>query len=313
MTEILKTNTFLQFVLLFLTTFLACAKVTIQSKACRKYLANFQDTLVYNTMFFAFLAIFLGLIFPQTAPTPLLIFLSFLSAVSNFSFQVLYSLCLITGPVSLTVLVVNFSVFIPTVFSALLFGEKIFTSQFIGMAFLAVSMFLSFSKKEGDKKANKKWLVLTISALLATGIASCIQKYFFRTELADIENASNTFLFLVYVFATVISLFAVFINSKSGKKEKCTFWFSKNLLIYALVIGFIISVFQKLFMVCVECVKGAVLYPTYNGMQAVIMSIIGVLLFKDKLSSKQKLGIIFGIASIALMNINFGTGITFCA
>lgn len=313
MIELLKTNTFLQFVLLFATTFFACAKVTIQSKACRKYLKNTQDSLVYNTMFFASVALFLGVMFPQTFPTPLLIVLSLFSAAANFTFQVLYSVCLTTGPVSLTVLVVNFSVFIPTVFSAVLFKEDIFITQFIGMAFLISSMLLSFNKTEGEKKANKKWLVLTITALLATGIASCIQKYFFKTELANVENASNTFLFLVYVFATAISLLAVFINSKVAKKEKCTFWFSKNMALYAVFIGFIISVFQKLFMLSVECVPGAVLYPTYNGMQAVIMSVVGMCIFKDRLSSKQKLGIIFGIASIAMMNIKLGAAFNFCA
>lgn len=313
MTEILKTNTLLQFVLLFATTFFACAKVTIQSRACRKYLKNTQDSIVYNTMFFASVALFLGVMFPQTFPTPLLIVLSLFSAAANFTFQVLYSVCLTEGPVSLTVLVVNFSVFIPTVFSAVLFKEEIFITQFVGMAFLVASMLLSFNKSKGEKKVNKKWLVLTVTALLATGIASCIQKYFFKTELANVENASNTFLFLVYVFATVISLFAVLINPKIGKKEKCTFWFSKNMAFYAVFIGFIISIFQKFFMLSVECVPGAVLYPTYNGLQAVIMSIVGMLLFKDKLSGKQKLGIILGIVSIAMMNIKFGAAITFCA
>jgi multidrug transporter EmrE-like cation transporter len=64
-------------------------------------------------------------------------------------------------------------------------------------------------------------------------------------------------------------------------------------------------------MVSTEYINGSVLYPTYNGLQAVIMGIVGVIFFGDKLSSKQKLGMIFGIASIALMNIKLGFSFSF--
>jgi drug/metabolite transporter (DMT)-like permease len=167
-----------------------------------------------------------------------------MSAAANVAFQVLYSFCLACGPVSLTVLVVNFSVLIPTLFSAVVFKEEIFITQLFGIIFLVVSMLLSVRKTQGERGVNKKWFILTIVALFSTGIAACIQKYFYKTELAHIENASNTFLFLVYVIGTVLTFFIQFLRGKTGKKEKCTSGFVKKILPPVLLIGLIISVFQ---------------------------------------------------------------------
>ena len=99
--------------------------------------------------------------------------------------------------------------------------------------------------------------VLVASA--ATAPSSTIDKI--KTELAHIENASNTFLFLVYVIGTVLTFFIQFLWGKTGKKEKCTSGFVKKILPPVLLIGLIISVFQKLFMVSTEYINGSVLYP----------------------------------------------------
>lgn len=310
MIELFKTNGIAQFLLLLTITLLGCIKVTIQTKACRRNLRNTQDSLVYNTMFFASVALFLGLIFPQTLPTPLLITLSALSAITNVAFQVIYSVCLTCGPISLTVLIVNFSVLIPTLYSSVFFKEQVFITQIFGIILLIVSMLLSFNRNEGEQKASKKWLILTLIALGANGAGAIIQKFFYKTELANVENAANTFLLFVYIFATAMTFILSLFNSHTGKKEKCTFWFSKSMLFYAVIVGLIIAVFQKLFMLSTECVPGTVMYPTYYGMQSVGMGIIGMLVFKDHLSVKQKLGILVGALSIAMMNLKIGWSFT---
>lgn len=310
MTELFKTNAAAQFLLLCVITVLGCTKVTIQSKACRKNLRNSQDSLVYNTMFFSAVAVFLGIMFPQTVPTPLLVFLASLSAVANVTFQVLYSVCLTCGPVSLTVLIANFSVLIPTVYCTVVFKEEVFITQILGIILLLISMVLSFNKTEGEQKASKKWFVLTIITLFANGFAACIQKYFYKTELANVENSSNTFLLILYCLAAVMTILIYVIKANTGKKEKCTFWFSKSMMFYAILIGFIISVFQKLFMLGTECIPGTIMYPTYYGMQSVGMGIIGMAVFKDRLSARQKLGIIIGAVSIAMMNLKLGFSVS---
>lgn len=306
MKELVLSNGIAQFFIIVLLTVFACAKVTIQGRACRKYVRNTQDSVLYNTLFFASVAIALCVMFPMAAPEKSTVLLAAVSSIANVAFQVLYSVSLTMGPVSLTVLIVNFSVLIPTAMSFFAFGEKMYYTQLLGIAFLIVSMILSVNKTEGEQKASKKWLIFTLIALVCTGTSSSIQKLFYKTEASKTANSDITLLVLIYVFSTILA-FAVYIfKAGTGKKEKSTFWFSKNVLFYAVGVGVLIAVFQKLFMFCSENIDGSFMFPTYTGLQSVSMSIIGIILFKDNLSARQKLGVACGVFSIAVMNLKIG-------
>ena len=78
------------------------------------------------------------------------------------------------------------------------------------------------------------------------------------------------------------------------------------MLFYAVGIGVILAVFQKLYMLGIEHIPGTVMFPTYAGMQSLAMTVIGIVLFKDHLSARQKIGVLCGIASVALINLKLG-------
>lgn len=304
--QILRSNGLLQLVFLVITTVFACAKVTIQSRACRKYILNSQDSVLYNVMFFASVAAALAIALPLAAPTRIIIIFAAISSITTSAFQILYSVALTAGPVSLTVLIVNFSVLFPTAMSVLFLGDNLYLSQMLGIVCLIISMLLSFNKGENEQKANTKWLILTIVCLLTNGLGSCIQKVFYETDTSNIANSDNTYLVFIYIFSSVLSLTFYFIKANTGKKEKSTYWFSKNVLFYAMLVGVIIAIFQKLYMMSNKNIDGVVMFPTYYGLQSLGMTLIGIALFKDNLNAKQKLGIVFGTLSIVLMTLKLG-------
>ena len=308
---LLSTSGIAQFALLIIMTFFACSKVTLQGRVCRKYLRNSQDSVLYNSIFFSFVAISLSLVLPLAMPTSELVFMAVLNGALNMTFQVLYSVSLASGPVSLTVVIINFSVLVPTALSFFAFGDSLYFTQLGGIVLLMTSMLLSFNKTEGEQKANKKWMILTLICFAVNGAQSCLQKLFYATETANIENTDNTYLVVTYVSSIIIALGLYFIKAHTGKKEKSTFWFSKNVVFYAMAIGIIIAIFQKLFMLGVEKIDGTLMFPTYYGLQSVFMTAIGIIMFKDPLTQRQKLGALCGIASIALMNLKIGTYIVF--
>ena len=55
-----------------------------------------------------------------------------------------------------------------------------------------------------------------------------------------------------------------------------------------------------------EKIDGGFMFPTYSGMQSLGMTVIGILLFKDKLSKRQVLGVVTGISCVVLMNVRWG-------
>lgn len=310
--QIISSNGIIQLIFLVITTIFACMKVTIQGRCSRKYIRNTQDSVLYNTMFFASVAASLSIALPLAAPDGMTIGMAAISSLTNTAFQVLYTVALTAGPVSLTVLIVNFSVLIPTAMSVIALGDKLYLTQMIGIAFLIVSMILSVNRSEGEQKANKKWFILTVTCLIVNGAGSCLQKLFYQTETAKtVPNSDNTYLVFIYIFSSALAFLIYLFCANTGKKEKSTFWFTKNVLFYAMAVGVVIAIFQKLYMLGNKLIDGSFMFPTYYGLQSLGMSLIGIILFKDHLTTKQKIGIVFGVVCIAMMNIKAGFSVSF--
>ena len=296
-------NYFLQFLVILVLVILGSAKVTLQSAASRKYIRNAQDSILYNTMFFASVATCFALFFPHSAVNGEIVLLAAIVSSLTVTFQIIYSIALTIGPVSITVLIVNFHIFIVTLISAIVFHETLYLTQVLGIVFLIFSMLYSVKRSADEKKATSKWLFLTLISMFSTGLASTAQKLFHLTPSAQIENASNTFLLWIYILSASIALLVAVFRSHFGKREKSTFWFNKNVLFYAMAVGAIICVYQKFYMFGLSNLDGMFMFPTYSGMVALFMTTIGILFFKDKLTKRQLCGVALGICSVVLMNL----------
>ena len=302
-----------QFIFIVLITVFAAIKVTLQSAACRKHIRNSQDSLMYNAMFFTAIAVFLSLTLKMQIPTAEILIWTAIMAIGTVLFQVSYSVALTEGPVSITVLIINFAVVVPTAVSAVVFKENLFISQILGVICLLISYPLSMKENsDGQKKANKKWLILTIVALIADSGAMTLQKLFRLTDSynAAPEPASNTFLLFVYIFSVILALAVYFVKGKADPTEKRTFKFGKSVILFATAMGLDLAIFQKVYMTANMKIPGSFFFPTFSGMSSVFMTVIGILLFRDRLNKRQWIGVIFGIAAVILLNIQFGS--SFC-
>ncbi|MBQ8509728.1 MAG: EamA family transporter [Clostridia bacterium] len=296
----------LQFLLILLLVVLACTKTTIQSRMSRRHIRCTQDSVLFNAMMFAAIALCVAILFPMSAITPQIVGYAAMVAVSTTVFQTTYSVALSTGSVSLTVLIANFNVLITTASSVLIFKESLYYTQLIGILFLVASMFLSVDNSGDYHKVNWKWLALSVTAMVTSGLGSCIQKFFGRTAGASQQGTDAAFLFINYLLASLIAFAMYFIGSRFGKREKSTFGFNKHVLLYALATGLTLSIYQKFYMYGMAHIDGTFMFPTLAGASSVGMSIIGVVMFRDSLSKRQWLGILCGIACVALMNLRIG-------
>ena len=76
-----------------------------------------------------------------------------------------------------------------------------------------------------------------------------------------------------------------------------------HVLVYALIIGVVLGVYQKFYAMGMAKMDASFMMPTYAGMQSVGMTVIGVVMFKDRLSTRQKVSVLCGIACIIIMNL----------
>ncbi|MBQ9805847.1 MAG: EamA family transporter [Clostridia bacterium] len=296
----------LAFLWVCLLVALASAKVTLQGKVSRTHFQNAQDPVLFNGILFIAIAGVMALVFPLTIPNTTMILSALSVSVFTFLFQTTYAMAMGCGPVSLTVLIVTFSQFITITASVILYDEKIYLTQLIGMAFLILSMFLNLKSDGENKKAmSLKWLIPTIVAMLANGVASTLQKVFGKNNVG-IEGADTTFLCLIYLFAALFAFLLFTLRRHTGVHTKATMRIGKAVLLYTLAIAAILAIYQKCYMIALVEIDSAVLFPTHNGLQSLVMTFIGVLFFKDKLSKRQWLGVACGLLCIVLMNLTFG-------
>ena len=296
----------LAFLWILLLVSLASAKVTLQGRISRICFHNSQDPILFNGILFLGIAGVIALVFPLMLPTLPMVLWALSVSVFTFVFQTFYASAMACGPVSLTVLIATFSQFIPITASVIMYGEKIYLTQLFGIVFLLLSMFLNLkSNGESKKTASVKWLILALGAMIANGVATLFQKIYGKTNVG-IAGADTTFLCMIYLFAALFAFLLYTLRRHTGKHEAISFKIGRSVLLYVLAIAVILAVYQKCYMYALVEIDTAVMLPTHNGLQSLIMTFIGVLFFKDKLSKRQWLGILCGILCVVLMNLPFG-------
>jgi len=302
-------NYAIQFLLVLPVAVFAGIKVTLQGQMSRKHIRTLADTIWFNVLLFAVIAIMFAVIFPMGPVDGTIVSFGMLAGSTTVLAQTFYALAFNSGPVSLTVLIANFSILINTIFSALVFQEKVYLSQICGIVFLVSSMMLSASSDQGDAKANRKWLIYSIIVMLSFGVGNSVQKLFWITESSKTPNSDVTFLIVMYLSASLIAL--VLYAFLAGRKQTSALGFQKSVLLFVLAIGASLCFFQKTSMYALAHVDGSFYYPTVSGLQSLWITAVGIVLFKDRLSRRQKIGVVCGILCVALMNLRVGPAIQF--
>ena len=273
---------------------LAASKVIVQGKFSKSLIQNDADTLFFNTGVFLTTAIIFC--WKIIGCSPEIIPYSLIIAILTIAFQFFYTKSLTTGNVSVIVLIINLSMIIPTLFSYFFYNESLSLPRIIGIAFTIVALVLC-PAQNNKKTSDKKWLILALLASISTSGISVTQKIFNSTYLAPQKEA---FLAISYVFAFVFSLILLAIMKTKGTKP--TIKLEKRYFISASLIGIILAVHGWLTNYSITVIEGTLLFPFSCGGTILLSTIVGVVLFKDKLTPKQILGVIFGIVAVVLMN-----------
>lgn len=301
--ELLKESHLLQFLLICVLTALATAKVTLQGAASRRYIRGLSDSILFNAQLFFVIAVILFFLFSKELPSWEGLLLACSAALCTLMFQVFYALALQNGPVSLSVLIVNFSVLLTSAFSIIVYREHVYLSQVVGVLLLVISMLLSVKKDENAKGVTVKWLILLFLSLIGTGGGTIFLQVFGRS-FSRSPAEDNAFVIIMYAAASAMALLLYAAGALGKGKKRCAYGFwNKYTWLFVALIGVVLGAFQKFYLMGMKYVDGGFLFPTFTGMQSVAMTFSGILIFKDKLSRRQMLGIVVGIACVVMMNL----------
>ncbi len=179
-------------------------------------------------------------------------------------------------------------ILIPMVLSIVIWRELPTSIQWIGIILSIISIVMVNLSFESIKKFdfNKTILLLFVFG----GIAEFSNKIYQKYAISDYKDV---FLFAVFLVAFLISFFYT--------KKYQTKWKLRDVLI-----GFAVGVpnlFSSYFLILsLDTLSASVAFPIYSAGSIVLINIGGFFIFKEKISTKNKLAI--GLIVIALVLIN---------
>lgn len=219
--------------------------------------------------------------------------LSLYTAVLGLLFGIVTSLAnvykmlaLTKGPMHLTMLFTTSSMIIPAM-SGVFFGEGFSASKLLVVFILVVFLYLSFGKSTSGKTGGT-WFVCGLLAFLFQGAIGILQKI--HQSSAHKEESAG-FLFVAFVCGATFCL----IRNK-GKFDPSV-WNGQTIAI-GLVCGGCTFAMNYINLKLSGVLPSQLFFPLINGSAIILSLLVSVLLFQEKLSKRQTVGVIGGILSL---------------
>ena len=195
------------------------------------------------------------------------------------------------GPMNITLLITTSSMIIPTL-SGLFFGESFSVYKFLVLFVLLFFIYLSLGKGT-DRGFEKSWLFFCLASFFLQGGIGVLQKIH---QSSDYKSEASGFLLVAFVCSLLFSFFA-------SKKSYRELNFTKVHCLFALLSGVCVFLMNYLNLKLSGILPSQLFFPLING-SAVILSIAAsFLIFKEKLTKRQIIGLSGGITSLILLCI----------
>ena len=190
--------------------------------------------------------------------------------------------------VTLPATFMKLGVLVPTVLSVIAFGEMPGALQVAGIALAVFAILLINTGKGGQKAASIAGLV----ALLACGGTTDFTSKIYE----EVGNAALSNHYLLYTFSAALVLCTVL---ALVKKQGLTLWDTA----FGLLIGIPNYYSARFLLASLGSVPAVIAYPTVNVGTIVMVTLSGMLLFKEKLSRRQwaAMGVI--VLALVLLNV----------
>ena len=195
------------------------------------------------------------------------------------------------GPMALTSMIASFSLVIPFAVGVTVWGETLSVWGILGIILLVCSIVLLNFKKIDDR-LSLKWTFFTFLTFFVTGGASVFQKQhqmnypgLYRTE------------FMIASMLCMLVLQLIVVLVKGTVRTEIRFCVPGSLG------GFLEGAATYIVLYLAASQNASVLFPVVSVAKIIAVWCIGRMAFKEQLKLWQTVGLVAGIAAIALLNL----------
>ena len=227
-------------------------------------------------------------LFPNTDTLPTALGLGILNGALYLGGFVLMQQNVKKNGVVLSSIFTKLGLLVPILLSVFLFGEVPTWLQVPGFV-VAIAAIVLINLQKGSKSTASVGSLLLL--LLVTGSADAMSKIF--EEVGD-PALSDPFLF--YTFAVAFLLCVVLVIVSKEKPDLTS-------VLFGIVIGIPNFFSAKFLLAALQSVPAVIAYPTFNVATLMLITLAGLLLFRERLKAHQwvALGMIAG--ALVLLNI----------
>ena len=210
--------------------------------------------------------------------------------------QWFYTIALARGKTAICATLYSFGFLIPTLSGAIFWDEKITVCGYLGiLTIIPVLIISGMGKKSNDKKnSSLAYLPPVIVALICSGGLGVIQKIQQKSSYA---MQTKTFVFLAFTFCFVVSLL-FFLALKRGDTKIAP----KNLASGALV-GVFFATCNILNTYLAGRLDSAIFFPLLNIGSILLSLILGIIIYKERLTKKDSIVLLLSATAIILVNL----------
>ena len=205
------------------------------------------------------------------------------------------------GPWAYTAVMMSLSTVIPALSGVLFWNEKLGVNKILGIILMIICFVLSVKNNEEDinkKKSNVKWFLLSLIASLCTGGFGILQK---MHQSSVYKNELSMFLVISFAFSGLISY--IIMNIKGIKNKTNKNHFNKKIILFFALAGIGTAFNHSINLYLSGAMESAVFFPVMSGGELVFVTLTSVLIFKEKLSKKQWIGLMCGILATIILCI----------
>jgi len=286
-------------VLLILLILVGVSMQTIQNYFCKNLFQNNSDNTLYLTAVYTVAALCMcfiydlkfgglaGFVAADGVVYGLFMALEFFCTLQAYKY----------GSMSLTAMFLMASVMIPSIPSWIFWGDPISVRQVAGIVTVFAGMGLVVGLRKEDRSVSLKWLLFVGIAFLAGGIQGICEKVM---SVAGYSGQTNEFIFIGFLAAIPALLIGLFVNTRKEPVSVRPDW---KVALATVFVGFCTCMICVLTMGVLEVLPASVTFTVNNGAKLFLMTLIDMLLFKQKLSARQILGLAVGFAGVLLLSL----------
>lgn len=190
------------------------------------------------------------------------------------------------------------SVVVPITIAILYYGDNLTIFKVIGIILAIAAVYLVSHKESASKTAQKFWWLFPLIIFICSGIIDSSINYAQRNLLneTDFDAFLSTIFATAFIFGVIVLLYQLVIKKETFETRAIPAGIIMGVINFGTMYFIIMALNSKI-------LEASSLFPINNLSILTISTIVSVLVYKEKLSQKNWIGIGLSLAAIVILGL----------